>query len=108
MVHTESMLEKTLCFRSRFSTTASTTRSAFFTASFRSREVLNRLSVSFTNVSASPGLSCELTTFYCITTRKIKSIPYEGTTNIIYADHAAVFNTYTGLDTQLDVADKNV
>jgi hypothetical protein len=92
------MLEKTLCFRSRFSTTASTTRSVFFTASFRSREVHNRLSVSFTNVSASPGLSCELT-FYCITTRIIKSVPYEGTTNIIYADHIADVKTYTGSDT---------
>jgi hypothetical protein len=60
MIHTESMLEKSLCLRSIFSTIASTTRSVFFTASFKSREVCSRLSVSFRNVSTSVGLSYKL------------------------------------------------
>jgi hypothetical protein len=70
MIHTESMLVKSLCLRSRFSTIASTTRSLFFTASFKSRDVCNRLNVSFTNVSASAGLSCELSKFHQILSRQ--------------------------------------
>jgi hypothetical protein len=91
MIHTESMLEKSLCLRSRFSTIASTTRSVFFTASFKSRDVCNRLNVSFTNVSASAGLSCEVNKFHWILSRQIREEWYYVTRN--YVNNLYCINT---------------